>query len=119
MDKVLEALEDLFQATSPFIEAKDIDGLHMSNCYNIIEKELKEKIELNKIQDELGIDLVTLFKAMKKGFFDKDGEYHHSSNLLISLDEIGDYYDKIVFNLKDYGKTWALDKKDLMKEELE
>lgn len=41
INKILDALEDLFQATSPFIDARDIDGLHMSNCYNIIEKELK------------------------------------------------------------------------------
>lgn len=41
MNISLIALEDLFQATSPFIEAKDIDGLHMSNCYNLIEKYLK------------------------------------------------------------------------------
>ena len=64
------------------------------------------------IEEELGIEIFTLIKAMKEGFFDKDGEYHHFSNLLVSLDEIGDCYDKKSFNLKDYGKTWALSKED-------
>ena len=77
-------------------------------------KIVNELIQYKKIEEELGIDLIMLFKALKDGFFDKNGEYHHFSNLLVSLDEIGDCYDKQSFNLKDYGKTWALTKEELL-----
>lgn len=52
MDKVLEALESLV-------------AFQDKESYEIIKKELKQKIELDKIQDELGIDLTLFFKIMK------------------------------------------------------
>lgn len=68
---------------------------------------------LEDLEDELGIDLVTLFKALKEGFVDENEEYHHFSNLFIDEIEIFDSYEKVSFYLKDYGKTWALTKEEL------
>ena len=71
------------------------------------------------IEDELGIELITLITAMKEGFWsnEEDGilydNYHHPSNLYMDLDEIFDGYHKKTYSLSDYGKTWALTKREL------
>ena len=70
--------------------------------------------EREDIEEELGISLVTLIKALKEGFVDSLGEYHHFSNLYFSDEEIFDGYEKASFNLKDYGKTWVLTKEELL-----
>ena len=36
---------------------------------DVIEKELKEHEQYKKIEEELGIDLITLFKALKNGVY--------------------------------------------------
>ena len=42
--------------------------------FEIIETELKKLEELKDIEEELGIDLITLFKALEKGFYFKKTE---------------------------------------------
>lgn len=75
--------------------------------------------QLEDIEEELGIDLITLFKALKVGIFIKNGG--HLKNL-----DFGIYNDKFAFYsvgannsmaaylntfyIKDYGKTWWLEK---------
>ena len=72
--------------------------------------------QLEDIKEELGISIVTLFTAMKEGFWsnEEDGvgydNYHHPSNLYIDLDEIYDGYLQKSYSLKDYGVTWSLTK---------
>lgn len=83
--------------------------------------------QLEDIEDELGIDLITLFKAVKSGvyykvisedspnygciFFDefvmvgKNKDDYGHWGLLASLSQL--------FYFKDYGKTWALTKEEL------
>ena len=41
MNKGLEALEDLYEYTSPYINVEDIDEGHANTCYQVIQKELK------------------------------------------------------------------------------
>lgn len=91
--------------------------------------------QLEDIEDELGIDLITLFKALKQGawFIDPrnknkffamcslcskiDGKFECAQeelrfNGFIILDQLfGLGYD-----LKNYGKTWALTKEELENE---
>lgn len=97
-----------------------------------ISEEVKERAliyeklqQLENIEEELGIDLITLFKALKVGIFIKNG--WHLKNL-----DFGIYNDKFAFYsvgannsmaaylntfyIKDYGKTWWLEKP---KDELE
>ena len=95
----------------------DVEG------YNCMLKDLKK---YHDIEEELGIDLITLFKALKNGVyvkswssikFDEDvsvvsiytqnpGE--KANKKLVLLDSLQNYYA-----FKDYGKTWALTKEEL------
>lgn len=82
--------------------------------------------ELEDIEDEIGIDLITLFKALKNGIYEKfeDGEYVKFNGLCMPIKshklklnvnkkclERGNDY----FYFKDYGKIWALTKEELKK----
>ena len=80
---------------------------------------------LENIEEEIGIDLITLFKALKNGIYINDGGI---------VDEIGNIYEseiksiehwpvwgftigdddemKTLCAFKDRGKTWALDKEE-------
>ena len=88
--------------------------------------------QLEDIEDELGIDLLTLFKALKNGIYLKFGSekvtgvyYEHRAILPRHFDK--DYKGYFIdlqlelsinfnFYFKDYGKTWALDKEELENE---
>ena len=108
------------------------------NAYNLM---LKDLDEYHKIEDELGIDLITLFKALKqetlfiKTAIDiretiKHGEgwamkslMYEDGKLIIFTDILypnnitkKDWLTPIRLQLEDYGKTWALDKNDLTNE---
>ena len=77
--------------------------------------------DLEDIEDELGIDLITLFKAIKNGIYTKPYDLSH-----INFGRLGaiDYQRKRFrsqrvggnyYKFKDYGKTWALTKEELEK----
>ena len=83
------------------------------------------------LEEEIGIDLITLFKALKNGFYHIDKNKHiyttkptkgngGSMNFytclecIIAEDTFGDQY---IFSLKDYGKVWALTKEELEQNE--
>lgn len=73
--------------------------------------------QLEDIEEELGIDLVTLFKALKDGIF-VDG---HSEREYVFLDvnekelfTINDFEcTYFAASLRQYGKFWALTKEEL------
>ena len=80
--------------------------------------------EIVRIEDTLGIDLITLFKALNEGFW-----FIHPLNgiklfsmIVCSNVSFGDKgisaytieIDLLLF-YKDYGKTWALTKEELEK----
>lgn len=100
----------------------DIEECVVSNC--------SQKLgQLEDIEEELGIDLITLFKALKNGFWSIDKNKHiykmkptkgngGAMSYYASLDYIiteDTYYDEEYFLLKDYGKTWALTRKEIEK----
>ena len=86
--------------------------------------------QLEDIEDELGIDLITLFKALKNGIyrfnenkeviFERIEHYvpymkeqlHTRGRLSIIHGVISEEKEKH-FAIKDYGKTWALTKDEL------
>ena len=93
--------------------------------YKLKDEELSTELDsihklgqLEDIEDELGIDLITLFKALKNGIWVKDKKdqwlpYH----CLLRDDFIFVLYEDIYkkeYLLKDYGKTWALTKEVLL-----
>ena len=76
--------------------------------------------KLGKLEDleaELGIDLITLFKALKDGIYSRDyGHLLVEHFVLKSKQELHcrpTYRTELRFALKDYGKTWALSRNDL------
>ncbi len=75
--------------------------------------------QLEDVEDELGIDLITLFKALKNGVYIKKPSiaYHYVGFDLIEQDSCGDYLFNLVegnYYFKDYGKTWVLTKEELL-----
>ena len=87
-------------------------------------KDIYCKLELlENLEEELGIDLITLFKALKQMFvFHKEnveieliGIHFKSikSNELYLFGFVKDTVHAVYLNLKDYGKTWALTKEEL------
>ena len=71
--------------------------------------------QLEDIEEELGIDLVTLLKALDYKnikYFDDGCEWHYVQlnyeNKSFICPDGAEYY------LKDYGKTWALTKEELL-----
>ena len=78
--------------------------------------------QLEDIEDELGIDLITLFKVINGGkVYNKKYGYYNSCSV--------DTHDKTIYfenyetterkpldalKLQDYGKTWALTKEELL-----
>lgn len=78
--------------------------------YIPIRQALEKLSQLEDIEEELGIDLVTLFKALKNGIYVSKNDKRFIPIILchedLTLDlEIG-YQDYV--SIKDYGKTWAL-----------
>ena len=79
---------------------------------------------LEDIEDELGIDLVIFLKVCieEVPVYSKDSSY---PLFPYEFDKTGftaaheDEYDAKSFLWKYYSKTWALDKKELTREELE
>jgi len=97
--------------------------------------------KLEDIEEEIGVDLATLFEVLKerKAFYKgavipvydnpyQVGEYRHSDIRGIELNDLHkskrgnwcfcsyDFHNKLAPNnlfLKDYGKTWALTKEEL------
>lgn len=85
--------------------------------------EIQKLGKLEDIEDELGIDLVTLFKAMKQGHIwakNTYGKLECVCDYSLNYNDLGYWflstgeglYD--VADLKDYGKTWALTKDELL-----
>lgn len=84
----------------------------------IDEKDLRERLDLADryigLSGQLGIDLSTLFKALENGIYAKLGNdviYIHNPVLNLENRTIGYLY---MYGLKDYGKTWALTKEELL-----
>ena len=75
--------------------------------------------QLEDIEDELGIDLITLFKAISNGIYvkTKNGISKHYTIHFMRWQQTKKYclyyrpYSHIWF--KDYGKTWTLTKEEL------
>lgn len=77
--------------------------------------DLKIKLgQYEDIEDELGIDLLTLFKALKNGIYSKQYGHLFVEHFVLKHDKElhcrPTYCAEIRFALKDYGKTWWLEK---------
>ena len=78
----------------------------------------EEKLcQLEDVEEKLGIDLITLFKALEDGVYylnkQKELRWCQSRNLVISQKSLRVYRHHYKL-FKDYGKTWALTKEELL-----
>ena len=80
---------------------------------------INELREYKSIEEELGIDLVTLIKTLRSGIHIIDDGYPYNDrvSLIYSSGNPCGFKCKVsdhcVF-FKDYGKTWALTKEELL-----
>ena len=70
--------------------------------------------ELEDIEEELGIDLVTLFKALEQNYVYVKTNVGIEKNKGFNLCGL-ELWSQVKLNAKDYGKTWALTKKEKKK----
>ena len=100
-------------------DRKDFNGYNNDNDVQKIFKCFQKLGQLEDIEEELGISLVTLFRALRSGIHIIDDGYPYNDrvNLIYSNSfpcgfkgKVGDH---CVF-FKDYGKTWALTKEELL-----
>lgn len=109
------------------------DG-HYDDLDECVSTRCSDKLgKLEDIEEELGIDLETLLKALKNGIYVKVGNQIKRTHWCISLNANGMYGERETYywfayrvngfdfpdtyerlKLKDYGKTWALNKKELL-----
>ena len=86
-------------------------------------KDIYCKLEqLENIEEELGVDLITLFKALRDGVFVVDDGFIYE-DYIKRIDYWQGYWTFISNNedievcLEDYGVTWALTSEELEKKE--
>ena len=86
----------------------------------IIQKDLNRLEEYRKIEEELDIDLITLFKALKDGIYiNEDGSVY--KDCIKSIEHWSDGWgfisndDYIEALFKDYGISWALTEEEFYK----
>ena len=99
--------------------------------YELIEEAIDKLGQFEDIEEELGIDLVTLLKALKDGFYyKKQGIFHTSDKenyIFLSAKSdlpnqmcievyFGDL-EMMCFYFNEYGKTWALTQEELETQE--
>lgn len=113
IDECFERLETLFKAYQ-----KDSEFNYQLTSTNSAFNQLKNKVfELKNIEEEFGIDLITLFKAIKNKIeiLDNGPSYTELCDL-VYVRNGGSYLFCPISNykvfVKDYGKTWTLTKKD-------
>lgn len=76
--------------------------------------------QLEDIEEELGIDLITLFKALKNGIYvvEENDNYIVEDNIR-SIENWKDGWgittnmEKLELLFSEYGKTWALTREEL------
>lgn len=97
---------------------------------------LEKLSKIEDIEEELGIDLITLFKALKDGiivYYEDEERYKFHNDLRIEYhktlgwglvyiygsccrNDMPMMLDMEFYELKGYGKTWALTKEELENE---
>lgn len=124
-----EALKELEIATNWSSDEnvdKDLYNLWGNVACRIIKRDLDKLEEYKKLEEELGIDLITLFSALKYGvyYFASNGQLIHDYVSLINNYIDTGAHDKLSYSFttlferrillfEGYGKTWALTKEEL------
>ena len=112
-----EMLVDLIFYKSYFANCDSYDN---EEQFNIIEKDLDQLEEYGKIEEEIGIDFITLSKILKQRFVYDNNQVkiellglHIKSGELYLYGFVEDTMQAVYLRLKDYGKTWTITKEKL------
>lgn len=124
-----ESLKELEVATNWSSDEdidKDLYNLWGNVACRTIKKDLDRLEEYSKLEEELGISLITLFSALKYGvyYFTSDGQLIHDYVSLTNNYIDAGAHDKLSYSFMtfferqilvfaDYGKNWALTKEEL------
>ena len=121
-------MERLTERKTNYLSCDKNGNLTQVDYIEIKDKKLAEEklCQLEDIEEEIGIDLTILFKALKNGCFAKETfDYMGKKQTQIIFteftqlyytDDLDDYLihiRTIDYYLKDYGKTWALTREEL------
>lgn len=104
------------------------DTTYVDDLINVVDREnivLTKLKHYEDIEEQLGIDLITLFKAYHIGFYIKyedgfrgfirGGEYYLEVGLETKCFMVKEFNPSGTrWYFKDYGKTWALTKEELL-----
>ena len=118
-----EALERLLMLARPCdYEVREHRNNYCDMLENVIKKDLDQLEEYRKIEEEIGIDFITLSKILKQRFvYDNDLVKIELLGLHIKSDElylygfVEDTMHAVYLRFKDYGISWALDKEEFYK----
>lgn len=115
-----EALNALFRLLYEGQEFTNSEYNFWLKLYQIVAEALEKLDQFKKIEEEFGIDLITLFKGVMNGFWYKDTNgYHQIDSYEYAIDlessRLIQLYEEHsrTFYFEDYGKTWALTKEEL------
>ena len=118
-------------------DGERLEGVFFKNQVLAIDGEPITKLgQLEDIEEELGIDLITLFKALKNGFYTKsnngikfwkedDKHFVYVRDLKYDIEICCEECENVIGavptmflerSTKDYGKTWALSREELENE---
>ena len=120
-----EVLKDILDILINFEHLSDIHSNQdiKKQKFDIIEKDLDQLEEYRKIEEDLEIDLITLFKALEKGVWYKDYKDDDKIKFTDRTEEnikckeltVPAKYTSIGLKFRDYGETWVLDKEEFYK----
>lgn len=118
-----EAFKKLYASCDEVWLEKMYDINSPEQLEEIIYKDLERLEKLEEIEEELGIDLLTLFKALKQDYIYYKHHYGWDDRYKINKEYIqglkyaddntpvfwtDDYGEEHMVYIKDYGKKWAL-----------
>ena len=106
-------MERLTQFNEDYYEIKDDKGNLIAPKYSKLDQVITKLGKLEDIEEELGLSLDVLFRALRDGIYIKnlfDEMINFKCMLVYKNEEIGWYFHIIngYVLLKDYKKTWCL-----------
>lgn len=113
---------------TPLQALDNLETLHtggpidFSKHFKVIRDEINKASQYDSLEKELGIDLITLFKALINGIYAYDhandidhmkiiSTFYDTKDMECLTDFDGDIFE---YNFEDYGKTWALTREELL-----
>ena len=120
-NKVIESTYELSKTYEKINKELEEDNENLRNELECLQTELKR---YRNLEQELGIDLITLIKALKEGIYYKyyyNSIIYHISSLSFNglRKEYGFWADDhkvlegLFIHFSSYGKTWALTREEL------